>query len=89
MPDLTVNLSETAHETLAELAATSGETVQTVLDQAIEHYRRYLFLVDANQAFVALRQSEELWQEELAERELWDRTMADGDEGEWRRWTTD
>ena len=78
MPDLTVNLSETAHETLSKLAATSGETVQTVLDKAIENYRRYLFLIEANQAFVALRQNEELWQEELAERELWDRTMANG-----------
>lgn len=78
MPELTVTLSNTAHETLVKLAETSGETMQTVLDKAIENYRRYVFLMQANQAFVVLRQNEELWSEELAERELWDQTMADG-----------
>lgn len=52
--------------------------MQTVLDKAIENYRRHIFLVQANQAFVVLRQNRELWQEELAERGLWDQTMADG-----------
>ncbi len=78
MPELTVSINETTHETLLKLAETSGETIQTVLDKAIESYRRYVFLVQANQAFVALRQNEALWQEELAERRDWDQTMADG-----------
>ena len=78
MSDLTVSLSNTAHETLIKLAETSGKTMQTVLDKAIENYRRYVFLVQANQAFDALRQNQELWQEELAERGLWDQTIADG-----------
>ena len=78
MPELTVSISETAHETLLKLAETSGETIQTVLDKAIENYRRYVFLVQANQAFAALRQNKALWQEELAERQAWDQTMADG-----------
>lgn len=78
MPELTVTLSNTAHETLIKLAETSGETMQMVLDKAIENYRRYVFLTQANQAFASLRQNEELWQEELAEREVWDQTMADG-----------
>ncbi|NER49035.1 MAG: toxin-antitoxin system protein [Symploca sp. SIO1A3] len=77
MPDLTLSLSETAHKTLINLAEASGETMQTVLDKAIENYRRYIFLVQANQAFAALRQNEELWQEELAERDLWDQALAD------------
>jgi hypothetical protein len=78
MPESTVTLSNTAHATLIKLAEISGETMQTVLDKAIENYRRYVFLVQANQAFATLRQNEELWQEELAERGLWDQTMADG-----------
>lgn len=78
MPELTVSINKTTHETLLKLAETSGETIQTVLDKAIESYRRYVFLVQANQAFVALRQNEALWQEELAERRDWDQTMADG-----------
>jgi hypothetical protein len=78
MPELTVSISKTAHETLIKLAKTSGETIQTVLDRAIENYRRYVFLLEANEAFATLRQNEALWQEELAEREVWDKTMADG-----------
>ncbi|NER19836.1 MAG: toxin-antitoxin system protein [Symploca sp. SIO1B1] len=77
MPDLTLNLSETTHKTLINLAEASGETMQTVLDKAIENYRRYIFLVQANQAFAVLRQNEALWQEELAERDLWDQTLSD------------
>ncbi|NEP14503.1 MAG: toxin-antitoxin system protein [Symploca sp. SIO2C1] len=80
MPDLTLHLSETAHKTLINLVETSGETMQTVLDKAIENYRRYIFLVQANQAFAALRENEELWQEELAERGLWDQILADEEE---------
>jgi hypothetical protein len=56
----------------------TGETIQTVLDKAIENYPRYIFLLQANEAFAALRQNEALWQEELAERQAWDRTIADG-----------
>jgi hypothetical protein len=79
MPELIITLSNAAHETLMRLAETSGEPMQIVLDKAIESYRRSVFLVQANQAFAALRQDEELWQEELAERALWDQTMADGE----------
>ncbi|MBH8577629.1 hypothetical protein I8752_32630 [Nostocaceae cyanobacterium CENA369] len=78
MTELKVNISETAHETLLKIAETSGETIQTVLDKAIENYRRYIFLLQANEAFAALRQNEPLWQEELAERQAWERTIADG-----------
>ena len=81
MPDLTINLSKTARETLMQIAETSGETVQTVLDKAIENDRRYIFLTRANQAFAELRQDEALWQEEQAERDLWGRAVANGNAG--------
>ncbi|BAY18212.1 hypothetical protein NIES21_40560 [Anabaenopsis circularis NIES-21] len=78
MPELTVNISEASHQSLLKLAETSGESIQKVLDRAIENYRRYVFLAEANQAFTALRQNQTLWQEELAERQTWDQTVADG-----------
>ncbi|MFZ1025594.1 MAG: hypothetical protein WAN66_05175 [Limnoraphis robusta] len=34
--------------------------------------------MEANQAFTALRENETLWQEELAERQEWEQTLADG-----------
>jgi hypothetical protein len=54
---------------LLTLAETSGETFQTILEQAVENYRRSLFLMQANQAFAVLRENQALWQEELAERQ--------------------
>lgn len=80
MSELTININQSTHKTLLQLAEISGDTVQTVMDKAIENYRRYLFLVQANQAFTALRNDEELWQEELAERQLWEETLIDGAE---------
>jgi predicted transcriptional regulator len=78
MSELTVNLSTVAQETLQKLAENSGETIQEVLEKAIENYRRYIFLTQTNKAFLALRNNETAWQEELQERHLWDETLADG-----------
>jgi predicted CopG family antitoxin len=78
MSSATVRISEHARETLRELAARTGESMQTVLDRAIEDYRRRRFLEEANAAFATLRDKPEAWREELEEREEWDHTIADG-----------
>jgi hypothetical protein len=78
MPELKVSVSENTHRTLISIVESSGETMQSVVDQAIENYRRSIFLAKANEAFIALRQNETLWQEELTERGLWEQTIADG-----------
>jgi hypothetical protein len=78
MAELNVSISETSHKALLSLSEDSGETIQAVLDKAIETYRRQIFLEKANQAFATLRQNETLWREELAERQAWDQTVADG-----------
>jgi hypothetical protein len=78
MPELKVSVSENTHKTLVSIVESSGETMQSVMEQAIESYRRSIFLTQANAAFLALRQNETLWQDELAERGLWDQTIADG-----------
>ncbi|GFE68447.1 hypothetical protein [Chroococcus sp. FPU101] len=36
------------------------------------------FLEEADRAFVALRNDPQAWQEELAERQLWENTLLDG-----------
>jgi hypothetical protein len=82
MSKLTINMSETTHHTLLKLANSSGDTIQEILDKAIENYRRQLFLVQANESFLTLRNNETLWQEEIAEREVWDQTLADGIDSE-------
>ncbi len=49
-----------------------------VLDKAIEIYRRQRFLAGLNRDFAALRKNKAAWQEELAERMVWDATLTDG-----------
>ena len=52
--------------------------MQSILDSAIEHYRRERFLHGANADFAALKRNPKAWKQELRDRELWDRTVADG-----------
>lgn len=56
--------------------------MQTILNEAIDSYRRQKFLEEANAAFAALRSDPEAWGEEQQEREIWDRTIEDGLERE-------
>jgi hypothetical protein len=84
----TVRISEKSRNTLRELAANSGDSMQAVLDRAIEEYRRRLFMEAANADYAALRQDPEAWAEVLKERAEWDATLMDGlDPNE--QWTAD
>jgi predicted transcriptional regulator len=78
MQSATVRISGTSHNLLKELAARSGDSIQVILDKAIEQYRRQVFLQEANQAYAALRNQPEAWEAELEEREAWDTTLSDG-----------
>ena len=49
-----------------------------VVERAVEHYRRELFLADLNAAYARLRADPVAWRDELAERALWETTLADG-----------
>jgi len=48
-----------------------------LMNLTFENYRRNLFLIQANEAFLTLRNNEVLWQEEIAERKAWEQTLAD------------
>ena len=47
-------ISETVHKTLLTLVESSGETIQKILDRAIENYRRYLSLPRLADKYIAL-----------------------------------
>lgn len=81
MPSLNVRISETAHQMLKQLADREGRSMQSILDKAVEEYRRKTFLEKANAAFAALRSDPQRWKEEREERELWDATSSDGLQG--------
>lgn len=78
MTGSTVRISEHSHELLKELAAEAGESMQVILDKALEEYRRRKFLEDANAEFAALRNDPKARHEELEERDAWNSTLPDG-----------
>jgi hypothetical protein len=82
MSSVMIPVSEATHRKLQELATSSGATVQAVLDKAVEAYERKCFLEGLNADFARLRADPQAWQEELEERALWDKTLADGLEDE-------
>ena len=78
MASTTVRVSEHTHELLRKLAEATGEPLQKVLERAVENYRREQFYAEFNAAFERLRADPVAWEEELAERALWERTLGDG-----------
>ncbi len=82
MASLTVRIGDGAHQTLRELAEQLGASMQTVLEKALEDYRRKCFLEGLSADFAAVRNNPKAWQEEQEERAAWDATLADGLEEE-------
>lgn len=77
-----VRISETARTNLRALATQSHETMQEVLERAIEEYRRKRFFDELDAAYEALRRDPNEWQGVLDERAAWDQTLMDGLEDE-------
>jgi predicted transcriptional regulator len=78
MASATVRISERSRETLRKLAAKSGESMQAILDRAIEEYRRQQILEEGNAAYARLREDPEAWAEWKRELAIWDATLMDG-----------
>ncbi len=67
MARATVQISEKSRETLEELAAQSGQSMQAVLERLIEEEYRRRFFEAANAEYAALWQNPEAWAEYQAE----------------------
>lgn len=70
----TVRVNDSTHKALRQLAKSERVPLQTVVERAVEHYRRQRFLATANQQYAALRSDTAAW---AAERGAWDHTLAD------------
>jgi predicted transcriptional regulator len=70
MRQATIRINEHTHQSLRELAQAEHQSMQAVLEKAVEEYRRRRFLEDVNAAYAALRNDPEAWQEIQAERSL-------------------
>jgi hypothetical protein len=77
-----VRVTKQTHLQLAELARNNGLSMQAILDNAVEAYRRQVFLEGLNADFAVLRQNAGDWNNEIEERSLWETTIADGLESE-------
>jgi hypothetical protein len=78
MSQATVRISERTRETLRDLARAADESVQAVLEKAVEEYRRRRFIEDLNASYAELKNDPVAWKAEQEERALLDGTLADG-----------
>ena len=73
-----VRISPRTHALLRQLAKEADESMQAVLDKAVERYRRETFLRAANADYAALKRNPKAWKEEMRERKKWEQALADG-----------
>ena len=73
-----VRIQPETHAKLRQLAQEAGVSMPQVLDEAIDDLYRKRFLEECNRAYARLRANPKAWAEELAERKVWDVTLADG-----------
>jgi len=73
----TTRISTSTHELLRRLAKESGLSMQLVIENALEAYRRQRFLERSNRAFEKLRADADAWKREERERQAWDAALAD------------
>jgi hypothetical protein len=74
----TIRVSLRTRELLQELAHRSGSSMQAVLEQALEQYRRQQLLEATNAAYATLRADSKAWADLEDERQEWDQTLVDG-----------
>ncbi len=78
MSGSTVPISAASHAALRELSEQTGRSIQDILDQAVEEYRRKLFLEAVNAGYAALRADPEAWAEVERERASMAGSLMDG-----------
>jgi len=81
---MNVEISEKSLEVVRHISQRKGIDVSDVLDQAVEMYRRELFLEETSRSFQALKEDPEAWREESEERALWENSLSDGVDDERR-----
>ena len=78
MSSVNVRISSSSYQILKTLSQNRGQSMQSVIDQAIEDLRRRKMLEATNSAFSALKADKTAWQEEIEERKIWENTLSDG-----------
>lgn len=74
----TIRISRRTHEALKSLADRRSQSMQTVLDVALEKLEQELLLRQLSEDYAALRRDKKAWKEERKDRALWENTLSDG-----------
>lgn len=74
----TVRISASSRRILQDLSEQTGASMQSLLDQAVEDFRRKRFLEEVNAGYAALRADRAAWEEVQADRSELDSTLLDG-----------
>lgn len=77
MESSTVRVRARDKKTLKQLSTETGKKMQDLVGEALELYRRKLFLKKANEAYAALRSDQGAWRQEEEERVAWENTLLD------------
>lgn len=83
----TVRIDRRTHRTLQSLARNAGVPMPKVLARLVESEERRRLFEEADAAYAALQADPAAWEQELAERRLWENTLGDGLDRE--DWTTE
>jgi predicted transcriptional regulator len=79
MQSTTIRVRSQTHKTLARLAKENHSSMQAVLNEALEAYRREVFLRRTNRAYAELRNDAAAWARYEKELEAWDGALEDGE----------
>ena len=82
MQSTNIRISSQSYKVLKSLTKEKGQSMQSVIDQAIEDLRRRRVLEATNTAFSTLKADKAAWDEESDERGIWENTLLDGVESE-------
>lgn len=74
----TVRVSDRTHELLREVSSWRDQPMSEVLAEAIDRLWREDLLRRTNEAYAALREDPEAWEDLVRERAEWDAMLLDG-----------
>jgi hypothetical protein len=78
MSTTTIRVSTATRDTLRDMAQNAGLSMQQLLEQALEVYRRQQLLQAANIAYENLSVDSEAWHDFQQSQKDWEATLADG-----------
>ena len=78
MSSVNVRVSSQSYQLLKSLAEDFDQSMQSVIDEALENLRRRKVLEATDAAFSALKANKKAWKEGLRERRMWEKTLSDG-----------